>query len=72
MVSRFFVGKAIYNHLLFHKIIWKMRICFTYKALRQIAHPNIHNVGADVLLTDRSERVEQAEKSSFRYAFFQS
>lgn len=37
-----------------------MRIDFTYKALRRIAHPNIHNVGADVLLTDCGERMAQA------------
>lgn len=37
-----------------------MRIDFAYKALRRIAHPDIHNVGADVLLTDRGERMAQA------------
>lgn len=37
-----------------------MRINFAYKALRRIAYPDIHNVGADVLLTDRGERMAQA------------
>ena len=37
-----------------------MRIDFAYKALRRIAHPDIHNVGTDVLLTDRGERMAQA------------
>lgn len=37
-----------------------MRIDFTYKALRRIAHLDIHNVGTDVLLTDRGERMAQA------------
>lgn len=37
-----------------------MRINFAYKALRRIAYPDIHDVGADVLLTDRGERMAQA------------
>ena len=37
-----------------------MRINFAYKALRRIAHPDIHNVGADVLVADCSERMAQA------------
>lgn len=37
-----------------------MRIDFTYKALRRIAYPDIHDVGADVLLTDCCKRMAQA------------
>ena len=47
-----------------------MRIDFTYKALRRIAHPDIHNVGADVLLADRGERMAQAVSRFSREQIF--
>ena len=47
-----------------------MRIDFAYKTLRRIAHPDIHNVGADVLLTDRGERMAQAVSRFSREQIF--
>jgi len=46
--------------LFFHKIIGKVCVNSADKPIGRIAHPDIHDVGADVLLTDRGERMAQA------------
>lgn len=46
-------------HLLPHKVIGEMRINFPHKPVRAIAHPNVYNVRAHVLLADGGKGVPQ-------------
>ena len=46
-------------HLLNHKLVGEMCIYSSYQSFRAVAHPNIHNVRANVLLANSCKRMAQ-------------
>ena len=42
-------------HLLAHKLIWEMCVYLSYESLWTIAHPNVYDIRANVLLADGSK-----------------
>ena len=57
LLSRLRQREFYHLHLFVHEVIREVRIYLSDESVRAITHPNINDIGANVLLTNRCERM---------------